>query len=75
MKDNPKDKKIFRVFKLFFIHWCHFYREIKHRDQSLSTSLKNCKEKKTYIHPIDPNDKDGKIKKQNSGGDYSECEC
>ena len=49
--------------------------EIKHRDQPLSTTLKNSKEKKTYFHPIDHNNTNGKIKKYNSRGDYFECRC
>ena len=40
-------------FKFFFTHPYYFYREIKHRDQSLSTTLKSSKERKIYFYTIE----------------------
>ena len=36
----------------FFTHPFDFYGEIKHCEQTLSTTLKNSKEGKIYSHPI-----------------------
>ena len=56
MEVSPKDEKMlsrYSNFNFFFTHPFDFYIEIKHRDQLLSTTLKNGKERKIYFHPIE----------------------
>ena len=55
MEVGPNDGKISLRYSnfLFFHKSFDFYREIKHHDQPLNTTLKNSKERKIYFHPIE----------------------